>query len=105
MQLPPRAVEAAAQAGQFPDVFYAFQLLEATGPRLHLARPTCPTSGICVIPGSGFGQAPGTFHFRTTILPQVLRPSLQATAAQEPMLVDMLDRLKQFHIRFLEQYA
>lgn len=79
MQLPPRAVEAAAQAGQFPDVFYAFQLLEATG--------------ICVIPGSGFGQATGTFHFRTTILPQ------------EPMLVDMLDRLKQFHIRFLEQYA
>jgi aspartate/methionine/tyrosine aminotransferase len=26
-------------------------------------------TGICVVPGSGFGQAPGTFHFRTTILP------------------------------------
>jgi len=26
-------------------------------------------TGICVVPGSGFGQAPGTCHFRTTILP------------------------------------
>jgi alanine transaminase len=43
-------VEAAKEAGQAPDVFYAFHLLEATG--------------ICVVPGSGFGQIPGTFHFR-----------------------------------------
>ncbi len=26
-------------------------------------------TGICVVPGTGFGQAPGTWHFRTTILP------------------------------------
>ncbi len=26
-------------------------------------------TGICVVPGSGFGQDPGTHHFRTTILP------------------------------------
>jgi aspartate/methionine/tyrosine aminotransferase len=26
-------------------------------------------TGICVVPGSGFGQLPGTCHFRTTILP------------------------------------
>lgn len=26
-------------------------------------------TGICVVPGSGFGQDPGTMHFRTTILP------------------------------------
>jgi aspartate/methionine/tyrosine aminotransferase len=26
-------------------------------------------TGICVVPGSGFGQIPGTAHFRTTILP------------------------------------
>jgi aspartate/methionine/tyrosine aminotransferase len=26
-------------------------------------------TGICVVPGSGFGQDPGTAHFRTTILP------------------------------------
>merc|ERR1711971_248644 len=77
--LPQKAVEAAVSCGQFPDVFYAFQLLEATG--------------ICVIPGSGFGQAVGTYHFRTTILPQ------------EPMIKDMLGRLKEFHIKFLEKYS
>ena len=26
-------------------------------------------TGICVVPGTGFGQVPGTAHFRTTILP------------------------------------
>jgi len=26
-------------------------------------------TGICVVPGSGFGQRPGTLHFRTTFLP------------------------------------
>ena len=56
-RLKPQAVAAAEEAGQAPDVFYAFNLLESTG--------------ICVIPGSGFGQLPGTYHFRTTILPQV----------------------------------
>jgi aspartate/methionine/tyrosine aminotransferase len=37
------------------DFDYAMALLEQTG--------------ICVVPGSGFGQADGTAHFRTTILP------------------------------------
>ena len=48
--LPEKAIAAAKEAGQAPDVFYAFNLLEATG--------------ICIIPGSGFGQRPGTYHFR-----------------------------------------
>jgi aspartate/methionine/tyrosine aminotransferase len=37
------------------DADYCLALLEQTG--------------ICVVPGSGFGQLPGTAHFRTTILP------------------------------------
>ncbi len=37
------------------DVEYCMALLEQTG--------------ICVVPGTGFGQVPGTAHFRTTILP------------------------------------
>ena len=37
------------------DGDYCFALLEETG--------------ICVVPGSGYGQLPGTAHFRTTILP------------------------------------
>merc|ERR1719189_1623118 len=78
IMLPDKAVAAAEAAGQAPDVFYAFSLLEETG--------------ICVIPGSGFGQQAGTFHFRTTILPQ------------EPMIRDMLDRLARFHASFLDKY-
>jgi len=77
--LPEKALAAAAEAGQAGDVFYAFNLLEATG--------------ICIIPGSGFGQRPGTFHFRTTILPQ------------EDMIAEMLGRLKDFHLKFLAQYS
>jgi aspartate/methionine/tyrosine aminotransferase len=40
-------------------------------------------TGICVVPGSGFGQAPGTWHFRTTILPPVekLRTVVERIAA------------------------
>lgn len=37
------------------DEEYCMALLEATG--------------VCVVPGSGFGQKPGSAHFRTTILP------------------------------------
>ncbi len=37
------------------DTEYCLALLEQTG--------------ICVVPGTGFGQLPGTAHFRTTILP------------------------------------
>ena len=33
-----------------PDFFFCSELLESTG--------------ICVVPGSGFGQIEGTFHFR-----------------------------------------
>lgn len=37
------------------DAEYCMALLEETG--------------VCVVPGSGFGQLPGTAHFRTTLLP------------------------------------
>merc|ERR1712055_33399 len=77
--LPEKALAAAKEAGQPADVFYAFNLLEATG--------------ICIIPGSGFGQQPGTFHFRTTILPQ------------KEMIKEMLGRLKDFHLKFMAEYA
>jgi aspartate/methionine/tyrosine aminotransferase len=53
--LPAGAVAAAHAQGVAPDVLFCLELLEHTN--------------ICVVPGSGFGQQPGTFHFRTTILP------------------------------------
>ena len=50
VKIPEKAVAKAKSLGQAPDVFYAFQLLEQTG--------------MCCVPGSGFGQRPGTYHFR-----------------------------------------
>jgi alanine transaminase len=54
IKLPAKVTEAAAAEGRTPDEFYCMRLLEATG--------------VCVVPGSGFGQAEGTLHFRTTFL-------------------------------------
>jgi aspartate/methionine/tyrosine aminotransferase len=57
------------------DERYCLALLEATG--------------ICVVPGSGFGQLPGTLHFRTTFLPP--RDQIQA----------LVDRLGEFHRQYV----
>lgn len=78
IELPPKVVEIAKAANQSADFFYAKQLLEETG--------------ICVVPGSGFGQLPNTLHFRTTILPQ---PDCFAC---------MMEKLKKFHLEFLNKY-
>ncbi|XP_053400985.1 alanine aminotransferase 2-like [Mercenaria mercenaria] len=78
IKMPPKAIEAAKAAGQKPDAFYCFQLLEETG--------------ICVVPGSGFGQVEGTYHFRTTILPPL--ENLQR----------MLEKFKVYHEKFLKKY-
>lgn len=40
-------------AGQEPDMYYCMRLLEE--------------EGICLVPGSGFGQRKGTFHFRSVL--------------------------------------
>ncbi len=54
IELLPKQIEEAKQAGKAPDMLYAHQLLDQTG--------------ICAIPGSGFGQREGEGHFRLTIL-------------------------------------
>jgi aspartate/methionine/tyrosine aminotransferase len=42
-------------------------------------------TGICVVPGSGFGQQPGTLHFRTTFLPP------------KDEIEELVVKLKKFH--------
>ncbi|KAF3761507.1 PLP-dependent transferase [Cryphonectria parasitica EP155] len=54
IKVPAKAAEAARAEGRTPDEFYSMRLLEATG--------------VCVVPGSGFGQKEGSLHFRTTFL-------------------------------------
>ena len=79
IQLPPKAIEAAKADGKSPDAFYCFALLEETG--------------LCVVPGSGFGQKPGTFHFRMTILPPF------------DVIEKNMGLFKDFHSKFMEKYA
>lgn len=50
-------------------------------------------TGICVVPGSGFGQDPGTAHFRTTILPPV--EEIEA----------VVRRLGEFHVAFTKRHG
>lgn len=66
-----RAVYAAER-----DTAYCLALLEETG--------------ICVVPGSGFGQLPETLHFRTTFLPP--RAEIE----------ELVSRLGRFHVRYAD---
>ncbi|EHK44252.1 uncharacterized protein TrAtP1_008763 [Trichoderma atroviride] len=75
INLSQKAVEAAKSENRTPDEFYCMRLLEATG--------------VCVIPGSGFGQKEGTLHFRTTFL----APG-----------TEWVDRITKFHKEFMDKY-
>jgi aspartate/methionine/tyrosine aminotransferase len=57
------------------DFDYCLALLEETG--------------ICVVPGSGFGQLPGTLHFRTTFLPP------------QDEIEEVVRKLKAFHKNYV----
>ena len=73
--IPQKACEQAKKEGRQPDEFYCFRLLDATG--------------ICVVPGSGFGQRPGTLHFRTTFL----APG-----------TEWVGRITEFHQKFMDEF-
>eukprot|EP00051_Salpingoeca_urceolata_P027127 m.480129 g.480129 ORF g.480129 m.480129 type:complete len:550 (-) comp21709_c0_seq1:284-1933(-) len=77
--MPQNAINEAERLGMQPDAFYCFQLLDHTG--------------VCVVPGSGFGQRAGTHHFRTTFLPP------------EDEIDTMLSSLATFHAEFLDKYG
>ncbi|PWZ38999.1 hypothetical protein Zm00014a_035559 [Zea mays] len=78
LHLPQKAIGAAQAAGTAPDAYYAKRLLEATG--------------IVFVPGSGFGQVPGTWHIRSTILPQ------------EDKIPGIVSRFKEFHDKFMDEF-
>lgn len=74
--LPSKAIQASINEGYEPDEYYCHKLLDATG--------------ICIVPGTGFRQEPGTYHIRTTFLP----PG-----------TEWITRWKQFHLQFLNEYS
>ncbi|KAM6501054.1 transaminase [Amanita muscaria] len=77
IHLSQKAQEAAHAADKKPDAFYALQLLDETG--------------ICVIPGSGFGQNEREWHYRLTCLC--------------PGVDEYVGKLEAFHRRFVEKYG
>uniref|UniRef100_A0A667YLU2 alanine transaminase n=2 Tax=Myripristis murdjan TaxID=586833 RepID=A0A667YLU2_9TELE len=77
--IPEKAIREAKEKGQAPDMLYCMKLLEETG--------------ICLVPGSGFGQKEGTYHFRMTILP-----------ATDKLKI-LLSKVKEFHQKFTQQYS
>lgn len=79
IRIPKNAIEAAQKLGRLPDAHYCFELLENTG--------------ICVVPGSGFGQEEGTWHFRTTFLPP------------EDEIDAVVEKMGAFHKSFLNKYT
>lgn len=81
VEIPESAIEAASK--EDPNIqldeYYCLELL-----RQH---------GVCVVPGSGFGQLPNTWHFRTTILPS------------ESDLKNMLEKFEIFHKDFIKKHG
>lgn len=73
--LPAKAAKEAEKQGKKADEFYCDRLLDATG--------------VCVVPGSGFGQKEGTLHFRTTFL----APGTEWTG-----------RITEFHQKFMDEF-
>lgn len=78
VRLPARAVAAAKEFGAAPDEFYCLRMVEE--------------AGIVTVPGSGFKQVEGTYHFRTTFLPP------------EDRMDACFDRLRAFHGAFMDRY-
>ena len=78
VRLSKKAVAAAQEAGKSPDTFYCLRLLDATG--------------LVAVPGSGFGQEEGTYHFRSTFLPP------------EDDLDAVVDALGEFHAAFCDEF-
>ena len=77
LELPDAAVEEARRLGKTPDTLYSLELLDATG--------------ICVVPGSGFGQKDGEHHYRLTCLC--------------PGVEEYVSALENFHRKFVAKYG
>eukprot|EP00922_Rhytidocystis_sp_ex-Travisia-forbesii_P044525 GHVS01066415.1.p1 GENE.GHVS01066415.1~~GHVS01066415.1.p1 ORF type:complete len:622 (+),score=53.04 GHVS01066415.1:240-1868(+) len=78
IDLPLKSIQEAKRLGLQPDLMYCKQLLENTG--------------VVSVPGSGFGQEEGTWHYRITILPQ------------EEKLKDVMEAVSKFHSEFMRRY-
>jgi len=79
LKLPSKFVDEAKAKGKPADTLWCARLLEE--------------QGVVVVPGSGFGQVAGTYHFRTTILPP------------EEQMADMVSRIANFQKSIIAKYG
>jgi alanine transaminase len=102
VHLSAKAIAAAKARGVEPDFLYCEELLDETG--------------ICTVPGSGFGQEEGTYHFRTTFLPQedamakvISKLSTRTTRVNIREIPDRLlvipELMGKFQVEFNAKYA
>jgi len=78
LSLPSKFTDEAKKEGVAADAKYCLRLLDATG--------------IVVVPGSGFGQKDGTWHFRTTFLPA------------EADIDGVIQKMSKFHAALMDEY-
>eukprot|EP00922_Rhytidocystis_sp_ex-Travisia-forbesii_P071795 GHVS01107146.1.p1 GENE.GHVS01107146.1~~GHVS01107146.1.p1 ORF type:complete len:598 (+),score=83.65 GHVS01107146.1:22-1794(+) len=76
--LPLKFIQEAKRLGVQPDLLYCKEMLEHTG--------------VVTVPGSGFGQEEGTWHYRITILPR------------EDKLNEVMESVSKFHSEFMRRY-
>lgn len=77
--VPQKFVDEAKKLGKAVDFLWAKYMLEQ--------------AGVCVVPGSGFGQKPGTYHFRTTFL------------ADKESLKDAVLRMKKVQEKIIKDFS
>ena len=75
-----KALQAAKEKGMAPDSMYCLDMINQTG--------------IMTVPGSGFGQVEGTYHFRMTNL-----------VSPTSYMVETLEKLRKFNEEFHAKYA
>ncbi|PVV00177.1 hypothetical protein BB559_000057 [Furculomyces boomerangus] len=78
IKLPQRFITETINKNKVPDVEYCIEMLE--------------TTGVCVVPGSGFEQEIGTYHFRCTFLPQ------------EDEFDEFIKTFSEFNTKFMERW-
>lgn len=72
--------------------FYAFPQLHMKHSDAHFVAELIKETGVVVVPGSGFGQVPGTQHFRVVFLPN------------EQILEKAYKQIGEFYHKYLEKY-
>jgi alanine-synthesizing transaminase len=73
--------------------FYAFPKLEMKQPDAHFVAELIKETGAVIVPGSGFGQVPGTKHFRVVFLPN------------EQILEKAYKAIGEFFVKYHEKFA